>query len=146
MTAGSNAMPSPRSWSKYSPRGALSGPDSGSSTSSSGLPWSSSSAAECGSPRALKFDFVLTSAPVIILQGAGATILVSALAITFATILAVFGALARLSTNPIPNAIGSFYVSLFRGTPLLLQIYFAYFALPQLGLVLPALIAGGSPR
>ena len=89
-----------------------------------------------------EFDFVLTSAPVIIFQGAGATILVSALAITFATILAVFGALARLSTNPIPNAIGSFYVSLFRGTPLLLQIYFAYFALPQLGLVLPALIAG----
>ena len=85
-----------------------------------------------------EFDFVLTSAPVIILQGAGTTILVSALAIMFATILAVFGALARLSTNPIPNAIGSFYVSLFRGTPLLRPDLFAYFALPQLGLVLPA--------
>ena len=89
-----------------------------------------------------EFEFVLRSGPVIVLQGAGATILVSALSITFATILAVFGALARLSTNPIPNAIGSFYVSLFRGTPLLLQIYFMYFALPQLGVVLPALIAG----
>ena len=89
-----------------------------------------------------EFDFVIRSGPVIVLQGAGATILVSALSITFATILAVFGALARLSTNPAINAVGSFYVSLFRGTPLLLQIYFMYFALPQLGLVLPALIAG----
>jgi polar amino acid transport system permease protein len=88
------------------------------------------------------FDFVLTSGPVIVLQGAGATILVSVVSITLATILAVFGALARLSANPIPNAIGSFYVSLFRGTPLLLQIYFAYFALPQIGVVLPALVAG----
>jgi len=88
------------------------------------------------------FDFVVRSGPVIVLQGAGATILVSAVSIAVATVLAVFGALARMSPNPALNAVGSFYVSLFRGTPLLLQIYFMYFALPQLGLVLPALIAG----
>lgn len=89
-----------------------------------------------------EFEFVLTSGPVIILQGAGATVLVSAVSITFATLLAVIGAISRLSANPIPNAIASFYVSLFRGTPLLLQIYFMYFALPQLGIVLPAIVAG----
>jgi polar amino acid transport system permease protein len=88
------------------------------------------------------FEFVLQSGPVIILQGAGATILVSAVSIAFATFLAVIGAIARLSANPVPNAIASFYVSLFRGTPLLLQIYFMYFALPQLGIVLPAIVAG----
>ena len=88
------------------------------------------------------FDFVVRSGPVIVLQGAGATILVSAMSIFFATILAVLGALARLSRNPVFNAVGSFYVSLFRGTPLLLQIYFIFFALPQLGLVLPAIPAG----
>lgn len=89
-----------------------------------------------------EFDFVLTSGPVIVLQGAGTTVLVSALSIFFATMLALFGALARLSRTPVLNAIGSFYVSLFRGTPLLLQIYFMYFALPQLGIVLPAIAAG----
>ena len=89
-----------------------------------------------------EFEFVLRSGPVIVLQGAGITILVSALSIFFATILAVLGAVARLSNNPIPNAIASFYVSLFRGTPLLLQIYFIYFALPQLGIILPAIPAG----
>ncbi len=88
------------------------------------------------------FDFVVTSGPVIVLQGAGITILVSAVSIFFATILAVLGALSRISANPVVNAIASFYVSLFRGTPLLLQIYFIYFALPQLGVVLPAIPAG----
>jgi polar amino acid transport system permease protein len=88
-----------------------------------------------------ELDFVLVSGPVIVLQGAGITILVSALSIVFATLLAVLGALGRLSANPIANA-ASFYVSLFRGTPLLLQIYFIYFALPQLGIVLPAIPAG----
>ena len=88
------------------------------------------------------FEFVLASGPVIVLQGAGITVLVSALSIFFATIFAVFGALARLSSNPILNAAASFYVSLFRGTPLLLQIFFIFYALPQLGVVLPAIPAG----
>lgn len=87
-------------------------------------------------------EFVIRSGPVIVLQGAGITILVSALSIFFATILAVLGALARLSPNPVINAIGSFYVSLFRGTPLLLQIFFIFYALPQLGIVLPAIPSG----
>ncbi|HET6379618.1 MAG TPA: amino acid ABC transporter permease [candidate division Zixibacteria bacterium] len=86
-------------------------------------------------------NFVFTSGPVI-LSGAGMTILVSALSITFATGLALLGAMARLSTHPIPNGVGSFYVSLFRGTPLLLQIIFMYYALPYVGIRLPALAAG----
>jgi polar amino acid transport system permease protein len=88
------------------------------------------------------FDFVLRSGPVIVLEGAGATILVSVVSIVIATILAVLGATGRLSPNPVLNAIASFYVSLIRGTPLLLQIYFMYYALPQIGVVLPAMIAG----
>jgi polar amino acid transport system permease protein len=88
------------------------------------------------------FDFILNSGPVIVLQGAPITVLVSVFAITFATMLAIIGALGRLSANPIPNAVAGFYVSLIRGTPLLLQIYFIYFALPQLHIVLPAIPAG----
>jgi polar amino acid transport system permease protein len=88
------------------------------------------------------FQFVVTSGPVIVIQGAWITILVSILSILFATILAVLGALARLSRNPAINAIGSFYVSLFRGTPLLLQIIFIFYGLPQLGILLPPIPAG----
>jgi polar amino acid transport system permease protein len=87
-------------------------------------------------------EFVLKSGPVIVLQGAPITVLVSVLSIFFATILAIIGALGRLSAHPVLNAIAGFYVSLIRGTPLLLQIFFIYFALPQLGVILPALAAG----
>ena len=40
------------------------------------------------------------------------------------------------------NGIASLYVSLVRGTPLIVQIYFIYLALPQVGIVLPAIPAG----
>ena len=88
------------------------------------------------------WDFVVTSGPLIVIEGGRITILVSLLSIFFATILAVLGAFSRLSANPLFNGIGSFYVSLFRGTPLLLQVIFMYYALPYVGIELPALVAG----
>jgi polar amino acid transport system permease protein len=88
------------------------------------------------------WDFVVRSGPLIVIEGGRITILVSVLSIFFATILAVLGAFARLSANPIFSGIGSFYVSLFRGTPLLLQVIFMYYALPYVGIELPALVAG----
>lgn len=69
----------------------------------------------------------------IILQGAGATLGVSAASITIATILALFGAVARLSKNSIAQGVSGFYVSVVRGTPLLIQIFIIYLGLPQVG-------------
>ena len=74
-----------------------------------------------------------------ILTGMGFTLLVSFLAITLACILSVLGALGRLSQNPIANSIATAYVSLIRGTPLLVQVYMWYLALPQLGKALEEL-------
>jgi polar amino acid transport system permease protein len=91
---------------------------------------------------AWNWEFVLTSGPVIVFQGVGVTILVSVASIFFASILALLGALGRISTNAVLNAAASFYVSLIRGTPLLVQIFVIYFALPQLGIVLPAIVCG----
>ena len=78
--------------------------------------------------------FILTGVPV--------TLFVSGTAILLAIVLAILGALGRLSANPLPNAVASFYVSFFRGTPLLLQILFIYLALPQAGIVIPELPTG----
>ncbi|MDQ6793704.1 MAG: amino acid ABC transporter permease [Chloroflexota bacterium] len=78
--------------------------------------------------------FILTGVPV--------TLFVSGAAILLAIVLAILGALGRLSANPLPNAVASFYVSFFRGTPLLLQILFIYLALPQAGIVIPELPTG----
>ena len=77
-----------------------------------------------------------------IASGIWSTIGISLLSITFATLLALFAALGRLSTFPPFYAVSTFYVSLIRGTPLYLQIFFFFLALPQLGIVLPGLWAG----
>lgn len=68
-----------------------------------------------------------------IMQGIGYTLLVSVCAISLACVLAILGALGRLSRNPIANGIATMYVSLIRGTPLLVQVYMWYLALPQIG-------------
>ena len=68
-----------------------------------------------------------------ILTGIGFTLLVSILAISLACVFSVIGALGRLSRNPIFNSVATLYVSLIRGTPLLVQIYMWYLALPQIG-------------
>ncbi len=79
--------------------------------------------------------------PFIVL-GAALTGLISVVSIILATILALLGSLGRLSNNPIANGLSSFYVSLIRGTPLLVQIFIWYLGLPRLGIILPGLQAG----
>ncbi len=71
-----------------------------------------------------------------ILGGIGITVIVSVTSIILAVFLAILGALGRLSTKATVYATASLYVSLVRGTPLLVQIFFIYFALPQ---VFPAI-------
>jgi len=75
-------------------------------------------------------------------SGAGVTIGISLLSILLAMILALTAALGRLSSFPPVYALSTFYVSLIRGTPLYLQIFFFFLALPQLGIILPGLWAG----
>jgi len=74
-----------------------------------------------------------------IIQGIQYTLLVSAGAITVAIVLALLGALGRLSRNPIANGVSGFYVSFVRGTPLLVQVYMWYLGLPQIGQQLEAM-------
>jgi polar amino acid transport system permease protein len=61
------------------------------------------------------------------------TIVFSIVAITIAVILAIVGALGRLSKNSIAYGISGFYTSFFRGTPLIVQLFLWYLALPQIG-------------
>ena len=77
-----------------------------------------------------------------IARGINETLLVSALSILLAMVLALLAALGRLSTVPPVYALSTFYVSLIRGTPLYLQIFFFFLALPQLGIILTGLWAG----
>ena len=80
----------------------------------------------------LDFGYIFQNANFVLL-GIGVTIGVSLVSIAIASIIALFGALGRLSTNSIFHGMASFYVSLFRGTPLLVQIFIIYLGLPQIG-------------
>ena len=56
------------------------------------------------------------------------TILVSVIGIIFATVIGVVVGIARLSSNLLINRAAAYYVEFFRNIPLLLQIFFWYFA------------------
>ena len=78
----------------------------------------------------------------IVLQGLVTTIGISVISICIASILALLGALGRISRNSIARGVAGFYVSLIRGTPLLIQIFIIYLGLPQVG---TAIIKAGYP-
>jgi polar amino acid transport system permease protein len=68
-----------------------------------------------------------------VLLGIGVTLGVSLVSILIASVIALLGALGRLSPHPVLHGFASFYVSIFRGTPLLVQIFIIYLGLPQIG-------------
>ncbi|HEY8177756.1 MAG TPA: amino acid ABC transporter permease [Candidatus Limnocylindria bacterium] len=89
----------------------------------------------------LEPDWIADNAPYI-LGGIWITVVVSISSIALAVVLALLGALGRISTSPIWYGLASLYVSLVRGTPLLVQIFIIFFALPQVGIVLPPIPSG----
>jgi len=81
-------------------------------------------------------------APDGFIQGAALTIVVTVCSMFFALLVALITALGRLSRNPVAFALATFYASLFRGTPLMVQVLIIYLALPQVGVVLGAMTSG----
>jgi polar amino acid transport system permease protein len=73
---------------------------------------------------------------VFIFKGITWTIIIAVLSIVLACMLALLGALGRLSHNAIAVGVTGFYTSFFRGTPLIVQLFLIYLALPQIGLAL----------
>ena len=90
----------------------------------------------------LSLPFIREKLPFMITQGVLTTLYVSAISIVIASIIAILGAVAKLSTNGFAYAIATFYTSFFRGLPLLMQVYLIYLGLPQLGFVIDAVPAG----
>jgi polar amino acid transport system substrate-binding protein len=65
----------------------------------------------------------------LFLRGAWVTLLVSLLAMALAVPLGLALALSRLYGGPLPRFLAHAYVELFRGTPVLLQLYILYYGL-----------------
>lgn len=90
----------------------------------------------------LKLSFIQSRIGLMISKGLFTTIYISAVSIVIATAIAIVGAIAKLSNNGFAYAIATFYTSLFRGLPLLLQVYLIYKGLPQLGFMVDAIPSG----
>ena len=82
----------------------------------------------------------LDSAPFLI-KGAYYTVFLSLGGMFFGLLLGFGLALMRLSRLMVLRGIARVYVSFFRGTPLLVQLFVIYYGLPQLGIELDPLPA-----
>lgn len=69
-------------------------------------------------------------------RATGVTLSLSFLCVVLGLILAVFLALGKISKNKILSSVCGAYIFFFRGTPLLMQLFFLYYTLP---LLVPAL-------
>lgn len=69
------------------------------------------------------------------------TLYISMLSVLAACIMSFLAAMAKLSRRPVLSGIADVYISFFRGTPLLLQVFIIYLGLPQVGIVLSAIPA-----
>lgn len=84
---------------------------------------------------------VLASLP-LLLRASLITVLLAISAMFIGLIIGIFLALARISKKKILSKLSQGYISLFRGTPLLVQIYVIYFGLPQIGIELDPITSG----
>ena len=68
------------------------------------------------------------------LQGAWTTLWLTVVAMAFGLVLGALAGLAGMASNPLLRYPANFYVWVFRGTPLLIQLVMIFTALPQLGI------------
>ncbi|MBN9262070.1 MAG: ectoine/hydroxyectoine ABC transporter permease subunit EhuD [Hyphomicrobium sp.] len=87
------------------------------------------------------WDFVRQILPTLI-QGVKITILATLLGSLVAAAVGLAIAIARRSENrALARSVG-FFAEFIRGTPLLVQLYFIFYVLPDIGILLPPLVAG----
>jgi polar amino acid transport system permease protein len=67
-----------------------------------------------------------------LLDGVAVTLGLTVVSFCFILLIGLIGGLGRLSKNPILNGIATLYVEIIRGIPLMVQLLYIWFALPQL--------------
>jgi len=76
-------------------------------------------------------EHMIKSVP-FLLEGLKYTLLITLIGVAIGFVIGAFAGLARISKNFIIYGISTIYVEIVRGTPILVQILFIYFALPDL--------------
>lgn len=83
----------------------------------------------------IDFSMVIPYLP-ILFEAAGVTIVITVLSQAIGTVLGFFLALGRMSRFAVLRGVVWTYVLIFRGTPMLLHLFFVYYAAPAIGLTL----------
>ncbi|MTI17499.1 ectoine/hydroxyectoine ABC transporter permease subunit EhuD [Rhodobacteraceae bacterium RKSG542] len=87
------------------------------------------------------WNFAIKTLPVLG-EGVLVTIQATVLGSVLALALGLVFALMRRSQNKLVSRPTSFFLEFIRGTPLLVQLYFLFFILPDVGILLSPLVAG----
>ena len=78
----------------------------------------------------MDFELIQRALP-ILLMGAGVTIEITAFSVAIGFFIGLFVGIARISQFKILRIMAAVYADCIRGTPLLVQIFLIYFALPM---------------
>jgi cystine transport system permease protein len=82
------------------------------------------------------WELLLHSIGPLLIGAVSGTIPLTLLSFVIGLVIALLVALARLSKLKVLTWIAGIYISVIRGTPLLVQLYIIFYALPSLGLVI----------
>ena len=77
---------------------------------------------------------LLDSFPKMLIPGLTMTIPLTAIAFTCAMVIAIAAAMTQYARVPILTQLCRFYIWIFRGTPLLVQLFVVFYGLPDLGI------------
>lgn len=80
----------------------------------------------------MDFAKVFNEAMPLLFEGVKLTIGISLLAIAVGMVIGFLSCIMGLSKNPVLKAISAVYVWLIRGTPMIVQAFFVFYAVPQL--------------
>ncbi len=78
----------------------------------------------------------------VLMQGVVLTILVTILSLLLSTFLGLVWAIMSWSRNPVLDGISRTFITIIRGIPIIVQLFYIYFVMPEIGLNLTALQAG----
>ena len=87
------------------------------------------------------FDFSITYGPKFS-SAAITTVQVFVYSSLLAVIISIIFGIMRLSKNLIIQVLATIYIEFYRGTSLIIQMFWIYYVLPLFGIPLPALLAG----
>ena len=84
----------------------------------------------------MDFDLFWSSLGPLLLGAVRGTIPLALASFALGLVLALLVAMLRISRNRVANGVGRFYVSVIRGTPLLVQLFVIFYGLPAVGVKL----------